>query len=287
MIARNLTSSYLTTASGTKTHYLQGGNPSGPLLICLHGLGGSTETFLPLVPSLLQTHNVVLVDFPGFGRTPLTESAKPISIEGHVADLGDLVTSLQGTSSNPASSGVVIIGHSLGAIVALHFAARYPQIVRGLTLIGPGRAAGHIPTVRQRMLDLAAAVRKEGINYAAAAAAKSNFYEDTQFRKVDPATREAVRTDVSSSNPEAYAQTCEAIVATSHMDPEYKDITCPIVFVAGDKDMISPVERSNDLSSLVGGRSCVVVVQSGHQPILEDLTGVERAVQLLFEAMAE
>jgi hypothetical protein len=51
--------------------------------------------------------------------------------------------------------------------------------------------------------------------------------------------------------------------------------------------MISPVERSNDLSSLVGGRSCVVVVQSGHQPILEDLTGVERAVQLLFEAMAE
>jgi pimeloyl-ACP methyl ester carboxylesterase len=76
-------------------------------------------------------------------------------------------------------------------------------------------------------------------------------------------------------------------VATSHTDPEYKDITCPVVFVAGDKDMISPVERSNDLSSLVGGRSCVVVVQSGHQPILEDLPGVERAVQQLFEAMAE
>jgi pimeloyl-ACP methyl ester carboxylesterase len=179
MIARNLTSSYLTTASGTKTHYLQGGNPSGPLLICLHGLGGSTETFLPLVSSLLQTHSVVLVDFPGFGKTPLTESARPLSIEGHVADLGDLIASLQGTSSSPASSGVVIIGQSLGAIVALHFAARYPQIVGGLTLIGTGRAAGHIPAVRQRMLDLAAAVRKEGINYAAAAAAKSNFYEDT------------------------------------------------------------------------------------------------------------
>lgn len=178
MIARNLTSSYFTTASGTKTHYLQGGSPSGPLLVCLHGLGGSTETFMPLVPSLPQSYHIVLVDFPGFGKTPLTKSPGPLSIKGHVADLGDLIASLQGTPSNTDSSEVTFIGHSLGAIVALHYAAERPHAIAGLALFGPGRAAGHIPAARKRMLDLATAVRKEGISYAADIATKSNFYDE-------------------------------------------------------------------------------------------------------------
>ena len=92
---------------------------------------------------------------------------------------------------------------------------------------------------------------------------------------------------MSSADPEAYAQTCEAIVDSSHKDPQYQDITCPVVFVAGDKDMISPVQRSQDLSTLVGGRSWVHVVKSGHQPILEDLQGVEKAVHQLMETTVE
>ena len=178
MIARTLTSLYFKTTSGTNTHYLQAGDPSGPLLVCLHGLGGSTETFSPLVPFLPQAYNIVLVDFPGFGKTPLAGVRKPLSVEGLVVDLADLIASLRGSSNGSASSKVVIFGHSLGAIVALHYAAKHPHSVGGLMLLGPGRAAGHIPAVRQRMLDLAAAVRKEGIKYAADIAAKSNFYDD-------------------------------------------------------------------------------------------------------------
>ncbi|KAI4626168.1 uncharacterized protein J4E87_004668 [Alternaria ethzedia] len=203
MIARSLTSSHYKTTSGTNTHYLQGGDGSGPLLVCLHGLGGSTETFSPLVPSLPQAYNIVLVDFPGFGKTPLAGVTKALSVEGLVSDLDDLITHLT-KSETVAPSKAVIAGHSLGAIVALQYTARYPQSVAGLLLLGPGRAAGHITAVRQRMLDLAAAVRKEGIKHAADLAAKSNFYGD-----------------------------------------------------------------------------------SGHQPILEDLPGVEKAVQQLMEAIIE
>ncbi|KAI4693571.1 uncharacterized protein J4E88_001944 [Alternaria novae-zelandiae] len=178
MIARTLTSSYFKTSSGTNTHYLRGGDPSGPLLVCLHGLGGSTETFSPLVPSLLPTHNIILVDFPGFGKTPLAGVRKPLSVEGLVVDLADLIASLRESSNGSASSKVVIFGHSLGAIVALHYAAKHPHPIGGLMILGPGRAPGHIPAVRQRMLDLATAVRKEGIKHAADLAAKSNFYDD-------------------------------------------------------------------------------------------------------------
>ena len=179
MIARNFTSNYITTSSGTKSHYLQGGDSSGPLLICLHGLGGSTETFLSLLPFLPQGFAIVLVDFQGFGKTSLANSDRRISIANHVSDLGDLVTSLQGRSGPSASSKTILVGHSLGAIIALHYCAKHPETIGGLVLIGPGRAAGRMPAVRQRMLDLAAAVRQKGIQVAVDAASVSNFYENT------------------------------------------------------------------------------------------------------------
>ncbi|KAF2726992.1 alpha/beta-hydrolase [Polyplosphaeria fusca] len=273
-----LSSSFYTSPSGTKTHFLQSDASTGPLLICLHGLGGSTETFIPLLPSLPQTCNIVLVDFQGFGKTPLAESSKPLSVPGHVADLSHLIAHLQADSGPDKQQKIILIGHSLGAIIALHYAAQNPERIGGLTLLGAGRAAGHIPAVRQRMLDTAATVRTKGIDIVADGAVKGNFYEDTAERKAGPAAREAVRNAVAASDPEGYAQTCEAIVGLNHVDPDYGKITCPVVFIAGDKDVISPVQRSIDLSQLVAGKSWVEIVKSGHQPILEDLPAVKQAL---------
>ncbi|KAJ5018853.1 putative 1-acylglycerol-3-phosphate O-acyltransferase [Colletotrichum sp. SAR 10_99] len=273
------TSCYITTSSGTKTHYLLTGDPSGPILVCLHGLGGSTETFERLLPVLPSSYKIALVDFQGFGKTLLADQTGKLTIAGHVADLHDLLTSLQECSQKQGNaSKAIIIGHSLGAIVALHYAAQHPNNVAGLGLLGPGRAIGHIPAAHQRMLDLAANVREKGILFGAEMATKSNFYEDTPDRSADPVAREAIRKMVAASDPEGYAQTCEALVDLEHTDPDYSAIKCPAVFIAGDKDMISPVERSRELSKLLGGESWVEVVKSGHQTIIEDLKAVEQAV---------
>lgn len=178
-IAKRLTSHFHLTTAGTKLHYLQLESTEGSLLLCIHGLGGSTDTFLPLLPSLPQIYKIILVDLQGFGKSPVIESPNAISITRHVADMGDLVAALQGPPELSQQKDIVIIGHSLGAIVALQFAAKYPSNVSGLALLSPGRSAAHIPAVRRRMLDLAVSVRAKGIAYAADLAARSNFYEDT------------------------------------------------------------------------------------------------------------
>jgi 3-oxoadipate enol-lactonase len=100
-------------------------------------------------------------------------------------------------------------------------------------------------------------------------------------RTVSPEARNAVRKAVLEANPEAYARTCEALVDVGHKDPSYDVIVAPAVFIAGDKDAISPIARSKDLSTLTSGKSWVEVVKSGHQPILEDLAGVQQAIQRL------
>jgi 3-oxoadipate enol-lactonase len=104
MASTTFTSKFYTTTRGTKTHYLQTGNENGTLIICLHGLGGSVNTFKTLVDFLPISYNTVLVDFQGFGQTPLNPATEKLSIPDHVSDIHDLVTFLQ-TGANGVASG--------------------------------------------------------------------------------------------------------------------------------------------------------------------------------------
>ncbi|KXS99947.1 hypothetical protein AC578_786 [Pseudocercospora eumusae] len=273
-----LTSEFFPTTSGTKTHYTTCGNPSGQLLITLHGLGGSSKTFEPLLPKLpLDRYRVVSVDFEGFGKTLTT--SKPASVARYVSDLDDLITHLQRSSPESlVSKPVVIIGHSVGAIVALHYAATKPDNVAGLSLLGVSRSASHIEAARERMLGMANRARSEGIGPLADLAMTTNFPEDTPQD-----TRLEVRKAVASSDLEGYAKTWEAMASPEHVDPEYGRIVCPCVFVTGEKDTISPPTKAKEVSGLLGGISKVEIVKGGHQPILSDLDGTAAALEWLFE----
>ena len=93
--------------------------------VLLHGLGGTHRywTCGP-VPFALAGHRTVLIDLLGFGASP-----KPwmrYSVERHLAALHE---SLAGERS------LTLVGHSLGAALALAYAARHPSIVRRLVLI--------------------------------------------------------------------------------------------------------------------------------------------------------
>jgi 3-oxoadipate enol-lactonase len=106
MASASFASKFFTTTKGTKTHYLQTGDKNGTLLICLHGLGGSVNTFTSLVKYLPEKYNIVLVDFQGFGKTPLRSKTEPIIFGDYVPDLHDLVTFLQADSGSVEGSKV-------------------------------------------------------------------------------------------------------------------------------------------------------------------------------------
>ena len=102
MVSPPFTSNFFTTTSGTRTHYLRSGDSSGTLVICLHGLGGSVNTFTTLAKSLSPAYDTVLVDFQGFGKTALKSTSEPLSLQKHVSDLHDLVSFLQGDGNGVA-----------------------------------------------------------------------------------------------------------------------------------------------------------------------------------------
>lgn len=109
-------------------NFLETGNPRGPVLLFLHGITGSRRYFARKVRPLGRNYRLVIPDLPGFGLSP-----KPY-VEYTLDLFRDSVRAFleeRGLADTP----LTIIGHSLGGLIGLHYASRYPERVRRLILV--------------------------------------------------------------------------------------------------------------------------------------------------------
>ena len=97
----------------------------GPPIVLLHGLGSRGEDWLATARRLARRHRVTLVDLPGHG---LSEMPEPFSLERATAALG---RSLDDLPEGP----VILVGHSLGGLIAAAEAIEHPARLRGLVLV--------------------------------------------------------------------------------------------------------------------------------------------------------
>jgi len=103
----------------------------GTPIVLVHGLPGSVRDFRWLAPHLSAHARVVRVDLPGFGGTPVASGPDP-SPEGRAAFVLEVIDALK--LDRP-----VIVGHSMGGLVAVAAVAQRPNGFRGLGLIAcPG-----------------------------------------------------------------------------------------------------------------------------------------------------
>src|SRR2546426_8710846 len=107
-------------------HYADYGG-TGPTLVLVHGLGGSHVNRMAVAPALARGARVLAVDLAGFGRTPLGERSADVHAHRVLLD-----RFLEAVAAGPA----VLIGNSMGGLVAVVEAALAPE--RGAGLV-PGR----------------------------------------------------------------------------------------------------------------------------------------------------
>jgi len=112
-----------------RLHSVEAG--SGPAVLLLHGLGGSTYTWRKVLPELARSHRVIALDLKGFGR-----SEKPFDEAYSPADQAELVIAF---IEKRGLTDVTLVGHSIGGTVALLVAIelqrRDPERVARLALI--------------------------------------------------------------------------------------------------------------------------------------------------------
>ena len=116
---------------GLKFHYWRVGE--GPDVIMLHGLSGNLALWhFTIVPKLRQDYRITTYDLRGHGHSDMPPSGYTTL---------DMAEDLRGIMDSLGIKRAHLLGHSLGADVALHFALRYPQRVDRIVAIEAGIAA--------------------------------------------------------------------------------------------------------------------------------------------------
>ena len=199
----------------------------GDAVVCLHGLGGTSNTWTPLMPAL-SAYRVIRPDLPGSGRS--AQAGGTLSIEKLAECVATICTRLNVSRAH-------ILGHSMGTIVGQHLAVAQPRLVRSLALFGPLIAPPD--TARANIRARAEKARSEGargMHDIALALVNASVSADTRERL--PVATAFVRESLMRQDPEAYARSCEALAATTPAAVER--IEAPVMLVTGDQDVVAP-----------------------------------------------
>jgi len=250
------------------THFLHGMavevSGEGEPVLCIHGLGGSSNTWTPIAAAL-QSFQRVAPDLPGSARSPLPEEA--LSIDGYVRRLVDLAGGL-------GLFSVHVVAHSMGTIVAQHLAVNHPTLVRSLALFGP--LAAPPDAGRSGILARAEAARRGPAAMQEIADAIVSGATSRETKRQQPAVLAAVRESVMRQSPEGYARSCEALA--SAQPARVEAISVPVLLVTGDQDGVAPPANVEVLAGRIRGSELAVLPGCGHWTTFEQ---PQRCVALL------
>jgi pimeloyl-ACP methyl ester carboxylesterase len=243
----------------------------GPLLVLVHGITSSSETWEAVGPRLAERFTVLAPDLLGHGR-----SAKPrgdYSLGAYASGVRDLMMAL-------GFERATFIGHSLGGGVAMQLAYQFPERTERLVLVssgGLGREvsfvlrAATIPGV-ELVLPLLANQRILG-----AGRGIGRFLERLRLRpQTDVA--EIARGHASLADAEAraaFVHTLRAVVEPGGQRVDARDRLylareMPFLLVWGERDSVIPVQHGREAHVLVPGSRLEVIPGAGHFPHLDD-----------------
>ncbi len=269
--------------------YLDFGGPSeAPVLLCVHGLGGSSLNFGLLGSALTETHRVLALDLLAHGGSGCGTAEAGDSPEA-VAEQARMIALF---IRQVAGGRVVLVGHSLGGVLAMLHALETPDDVERLVLIGPPVPHAHSGRRDVRLMAKLLLLRAPGVRRAVARTVRRSTAEDLVDRQLNDATPHAASIDpraVSASVTEtrlraerpdadvaqrrqwdAILGTIALLAAADQWHRRLNSLRPPTLWLHGEDDLLSPL---SDALPFVGRHpSWKVLTRSGvgHLPHLED-----------------
>jgi len=224
----------------------------GPVVLLMHGLGGSARNWGPQVRALRDAHRVVRFDARGHGRSEAPTDPEAYRPEAFVADVGRVLDQVGATRAT-------LGGLSMSAGIALRFALAHPERVSALVLAAfPGSRDG--AGFASVALPFADAIERRGLE---AAGAEFVWGEDS---RLDAAGR-LIKQGFMEHPPHALAWTLRHLVgvqpSVEELEPQLSGLRVPALVIVGERDRGS-VEPSRKLAAALPDARLVVVPGAGH-----------------------
>jgi pimeloyl-ACP methyl ester carboxylesterase len=257
----------LATAAGVVLDGIAQGDPDGLPVVLLHGLTDSWRSFELLLPHLPPRFRVLALSYRGHG-----DSAKPAA--GYDVDqlAADVAKALDRAALPPA----VVVGHSLGTLVAQRLLAARPDRVAALALIGtfvtPSRNPV-IPELREAFAALADPVDPGFIRA---------WQESNSAPTVAPAFLAQAVAESQKVPAPVWIALADSLAATD-LSAEARRIAVPTLLVSGDLDAMCRDDEDWLAAALPQAR-LVRLPGYGHSPHWEDPAAVAAALVAFLDA---
>ncbi len=220
------------------------GPEDAPAVVLLNSVGATTGMWDAVYPELASRLRVIRIDTRGHGGSPPATPGRT-----DLADLGQDVLRVLDQLEVPRAS---IAGLSLGGMTAIWLAVHHPDRVARLALLC---TSAYLPPA-QFWLDRAATVRAEGMGSVSAAVVPRWVTERFAGRRPDAVDQ--LRGMIMTTDPETYAQCCEAIAGMDQR-ADLPRITAPTLVIAGSEDPATPPEHGELIAGAVPDAQLVVL----------------------------
>ena len=233
--------------NGVVLRYELSGAGSVPLLL-IHELGGSLESWDPVLAVFQKHFRVLRYDLRGFG---MSEKVKTLRLDNLLSDIEGLLDAL--ALVEPCH----MVGPALGAGIALAFAAQYPARVRRLALSSPATC---VPQERRaQMLLRAETVQREGMRTVVEQSLARSYPERFRSNQV---RFEQYRQRWLANDPEGFAA-ISRMLAEMDLTQQYARIVCPTLLIGCTYDSLRPPHDVARIAQQIAGARYVEAA-SGH-----------------------
>jgi pimeloyl-ACP methyl ester carboxylesterase len=249
-----------------RLHVREAGAASAPRVLLIHGANANLrELWAPFAEELARDFRVIAMDRPGMGY-----STRPRRNGHKLTTQARLAAAVLRETGGPA----IVVGHSLGAAVALRLALDAPNLVAGLVLLAPASTpfAGkpiwwaRLPAtpLLGRIFcsliipNLAPLIAHANIdNNFAPGAAPANYYDRS-------AVGLAFRPDAFRSSAQ---DVCAVSAELAAQAPTYPELLAPTIVITAEKDrVLSPKRHARALASALPNAELVIAPDTGHMP---------------------
>jgi pimeloyl-ACP methyl ester carboxylesterase len=229
----------------------------GMPVVLIHGFCESRELWRDFVGPLSQHFRIIALDLPGFGaNAPLTT---PVTI-------GDLAEAVYHFLITIGVEHPVMIGHSLGGYVALAFAEKFPQRLRGLGLFH-STAQNDSFEKKQARNKTIEFIERYGLEEFV-----DQFFTPLFFdgRRKDLKDEIKFLTDIGkATSKETVMEVIKAMRDRKDRSRVLEKLTCPVLMIAGKNDTAIPFTNSMLQFGLPYESMIQVLSNTGHMGMLE------------------